>query len=1144
MSDTSLTIPKIPTLENSENYEFLRQAGIQYIQKLSGRIWTDYNRHDPGISIHELMCYAITDLGYRTSFEIPDLLAVDKNIVPPVESPADFFTAAQILPVNPTSEIDIRKLILDIPGVKNAWLTTAKDSEYPVYYDHKNCELTLDPAKGDKLIPLQGLYNILLEYEQDDKDKEFYDAIKAEVRAAVMSHRNLCEDLLSITAVGYEDIAVCADIEVRQDADIDVVQAKIYKILIDYFSPSVNFYTLEEMLEGEADKTDAATGEIQSWKRAPKSMDQIFEGPLLKHGFIDDDELAAADLREELHVSDVINSIMDIDGVIAVKEISFLKYLDDTLVDTEEWVMPLGKLLAPRLSQNKSKFIFYKGILPYMAHKENVDHELRELQQKNEAFRKSGHATDLPVPEGEFRVLSDYYPVQNDFPMVYGIGEIGLSGSVTDKRLSQAKQLKAYLLLFEQILTNYLAQLANLKKLFTSMRSVEKLPDKSYAYDNEKNRTYFTQKLKEIRMFQEKEIIVQLLASTDRDEREEFRNELIDLFDYKYFILIEWMTETETIRIANWRLQLRDLFTEAELVALETLRTADPVAFALKRDNIVKSIYDESQAEDENKFPGTYYNRALNEMAETEDIFIDRRNRFLDHLMARFCENMTDYSLIVHQMMRDEHAAGLRMIGDKETFLSDYPIFSRDRGKGFNYKYPHPPVGNPFHVSNGIWDTDNVSGMKHRIVRLLGMDEFKRRTLATELLNIKIKMIAGEATWHVELTDPLHHTIILMNSLDYDTEECAESTLLYMLHEGDNADKYEIRGSAGAYYYILNNDCEDPDDVEAIAKSQKQNFATREDCDAEMQRVIQFFRDNCDVESFHLVEHILLRPRTNLDIPLPSCVTCAVNIPVPVTSENIPEYIFRIRLLTQEERDKSKLHPRQKRKDRWKFELFDQHENIILNSEGYAELNGCTNGIASLREHGTSKPNYHISKSKTFHGFSLFADNGQLIAKSKNYSNTTLRDIEINQLIQFLAYKNDVWHTENAASEKAFFCNDDDDPYSFQLSIVLPAWPTRFRNIAFRQFIEKTIRLETPAHIHPKVCWVNLDQMRRFERAYHKWVGGLISNDVPNPHTSRHLIKELYSLDNVYPAALLHSCDDTKSNEPQVILDYTSLGNL
>ena len=57
--------PKIPALD----YEFLRQEGLKYIEALASDIWTDYNSHDPGITILEMLCYAITDLGLRTNFQ-------------------------------------------------------------------------------------------------------------------------------------------------------------------------------------------------------------------------------------------------------------------------------------------------------------------------------------------------------------------------------------------------------------------------------------------------------------------------------------------------------------------------------------------------------------------------------------------------------------------------------------------------------------------------------------------------------------------------------------------------------------------------------------------------------------------------------------------------------------------------------------------------------------------------------------------------------------------------------------------------------------------------------------------------------------------------------------------------------------------
>ena len=41
--------------------------------------WTDHNVHDPGITTLEMLGYALTDLGYRASFPIQDLLAGESD---------------------------------------------------------------------------------------------------------------------------------------------------------------------------------------------------------------------------------------------------------------------------------------------------------------------------------------------------------------------------------------------------------------------------------------------------------------------------------------------------------------------------------------------------------------------------------------------------------------------------------------------------------------------------------------------------------------------------------------------------------------------------------------------------------------------------------------------------------------------------------------------------------------------------------------------------------------------------------------------------------------------------------------------------------------------------------------------------------
>ena len=38
------------------DYALLRQEGIDLIARLAGKRWTDYNSHDPGITILEALC--------------------------------------------------------------------------------------------------------------------------------------------------------------------------------------------------------------------------------------------------------------------------------------------------------------------------------------------------------------------------------------------------------------------------------------------------------------------------------------------------------------------------------------------------------------------------------------------------------------------------------------------------------------------------------------------------------------------------------------------------------------------------------------------------------------------------------------------------------------------------------------------------------------------------------------------------------------------------------------------------------------------------------------------------------------------------------------------------------------------------------
>ncbi len=115
-SDTQIPTRGASTENTAASYASLRAEAIGQLERLASGRWTDFNDRDPGITILEQLCYALTDLGYRIDYDIPDLLASSGD-------PArDLYTPGQVLSSEPVTLTDLRKLALDVPGVKNAWI--------------------------------------------------------------------------------------------------------------------------------------------------------------------------------------------------------------------------------------------------------------------------------------------------------------------------------------------------------------------------------------------------------------------------------------------------------------------------------------------------------------------------------------------------------------------------------------------------------------------------------------------------------------------------------------------------------------------------------------------------------------------------------------------------------------------------------------------------------------------------------------------------------------------------------------------------------------------------------------------------------------------------------------------------------------
>lgn len=89
------------------DYETLRLDALALVQKLSGNLWTDYNIHDPGVTLLEEIIFAMTELGYKTDFEIEDFLT-SKNGEIDLQREA-LYSAEQVKECFPVSMDDYSK---------------------------------------------------------------------------------------------------------------------------------------------------------------------------------------------------------------------------------------------------------------------------------------------------------------------------------------------------------------------------------------------------------------------------------------------------------------------------------------------------------------------------------------------------------------------------------------------------------------------------------------------------------------------------------------------------------------------------------------------------------------------------------------------------------------------------------------------------------------------------------------------------------------------------------------------------------------------------------------------------------------------------------------------------------------------------
>ncbi|GAA4055267.1 hypothetical protein GCM10022409_48020 [Hymenobacter glaciei] len=426
MQCISSTISKNQELPIGLDYFRLRAEGVSLLQALSGNVWTDYNEHDPGVTILEALCYAITDLSNRARQPIPDLLARPPGTAPRAVAP--LVPAPEAFANHPVTANDYRKIVLGDAqlrqAVRNVWIKPRRKNpgEYTVrvglYYEAN----TPSPAVNRP-------------------------ALAGQVLSLLNQHRSLGEQFGKVVFLEPYLVGIGGRLEMQgTQLPEDVLTEALWRV-----------YTI---LQPTVARHDQA-----SWPNLPGHPEEILAGPLLEHELLLERDFAAqprqmgaAQLHAELST---LPSLRGVDGL----------SLYEPGQDRPSVLIQVGKdqeLLLDVEASLQRLCVSFKGVLVNV-NPARVRHkfEQRRAEQQRALRRPLPTAAPAPAEPRPFLNLGHYDSIQHSFPAVYRLGPDGLPAAAPPNQRAQTWQLKGYLLFFEQLMANFCAQLSNAEALLS-----------------------------------------------------------------------------------------------------------------------------------------------------------------------------------------------------------------------------------------------------------------------------------------------------------------------------------------------------------------------------------------------------------------------------------------------------------------------------------------------------------------------------------------------------------------------------------------------------------------------------------------------------------------------------------------------------
>jgi hypothetical protein len=419
------------------SYETLRDQVITLAQQLSGHNWTDFNYHDPGVTLLEALCYALTEGIYIAERDVTDhLTAADGRIHfrrHGLQAPE------RILPARPATTLDYARALLDK-------VSTLQQLRIDMPAD----------ASGYR----DGLWHMAVQVDAADEETAA-DAI-ADTASAYWGSRNLCEDLDGLPLL-LQPRWCMLEVELAVEGAREVTD-----ILADLIQHSARFVSARphrRSLQEQLARRDT--------NGRPLPLSELLEGPWPDNGWIDADELDR-DPDARLFFCDLARAVEDIDGIAEIRSLSLraddieeasgsLPWQGPDWTLQLRWPTTVQDLAGLRVTRRGTLLrIDTAQLLARLA--DSRSHRSNDI---------AGTAADpvandpLSLPQGRAVIAQPYISAFHSLPLIYREPSARTASIKPGARGMQA-QFSAYLALVEQWLAHGQTQSEHLRDLYST----------------------------------------------------------------------------------------------------------------------------------------------------------------------------------------------------------------------------------------------------------------------------------------------------------------------------------------------------------------------------------------------------------------------------------------------------------------------------------------------------------------------------------------------------------------------------------------------------------------------------------------------------------------------------------------------------